>query len=198
MKPDVQARLFEPFFSTRDFGQGAGLGLATVYGIVSQSGGTISVQSQPGTGTTFNIYLPRLHESELQSAQQAWKQTLHGTETILLVEDQPHVLALSREFLSTLGYSVLTASDGEQALQLARQFPGTIDLLLTDVVMPGMNGRELALRLKQERAAIKVLYVSGFSDQVFSQRAPDAGDDLLEKPFELEELAARIRRILTQ
>jgi PAS domain S-box-containing protein len=197
MDPEIQARIFEPFFSTRQFGKAAGLGLATVYGIVNQSYGAVSVHSQPGAGSTFSVYLPRLAEEEIPSGTATHSLSSRGAETILLVEDQPHLLALSREFLERLNYTVLTASTGEHALQVARECNRAIHLLLTDVVMPGMNGRELALRLKQERPDLKILYVSGFADQAFAQRgSPEYGDCFLEKPFELEELAQKVRTIL--
>lgn len=197
MDPEIRARIFEPFFSTRQFGKAAGLGLATVYGIVNQSHGAISVHSRPGAGSTFSVYLPRLAEEEVPSGTLPHSLPSRGTETILLVEDQPYLLALTREFLERLNYTVLTASTGEHALQTARECNGAIHLLLTDVVMPGMNGRELALRLKQERPDLKVLYVSGFTDQPFAQRgSPEHVDCFLEKPFELEELAQKVRTIL--
>ena len=199
MDPQVQARIFEPFFSTRQFGKAAGLGLATVYGIVSQSRGAIFVQSQPGVGTTFSIYLPRLAEDEVPDLNRESLDSLRGAETILLVEDQPHLLELSREFLERLNYRVLPASSGEEAMKVARQFGDEIDLLLTDVVMPGINGRQLALQLKKTRNSMKVLYVSGFTDEVFDHDASFAeGEVLLEKPFELEELARKIREMLGQ
>ena len=142
--------------------------------------------------------MPRLLEDEISSdTGDQSLESLRGTETILLVEDQPHLLALSCEFLERLGYRVLTAASGEDALELVRTFFGNIDLLLTDVIMPGMNGRQLALQLKQHRANLKVLYVSGFTDQAFSGTgSPDCGDSFLEKPFELEELAQKIRSVL--
>ena len=199
MDPQVQARIFEPFFSTRQFGKAAGLGLATVYGIVSQSRGAIFVQSQPGVGTTFSIYLPRLAEDEAPALNRESLDSLRGAETILLVEDQPHLLELSREFLQRLSYRVLTASSGEEAIEVARRFGDEIDLLLTDVVMPGINGRQLALELRKTRSSMKVLYVSGFTDEAFDQDASLAnGEVLLEKPFELEELARKIREMLGQ
>ncbi|HET9183384.1 MAG TPA: PAS domain S-box protein [Candidatus Angelobacter sp.] len=197
MDPQVQARIFEPFFSTRQFGKAAGLGLATVYGIVSQSRGAIFVQSQPGAGTTFSIYLPRLTEDDVPEVNRKSLDSLRGAETILLVEDQPHLLELSREFLQRLNYKVLPASSGEEGIEVARQFAGEIDLLLTDVVMPGINGRQLALELKKMRSSIKVLYVSGFTDEVFENAgSPETRDALLEKPFQLEELARKIRELL--
>jgi PAS domain S-box-containing protein len=201
MTPEVQARIFEPFFSTRQLGKGAGLGLATVYGIVSQSGGSISVESTLGVGTTFTVYLPRLAEghAEHPGSTRAHIAEMTGTETILLVEDQPHLLALAREFLERLGYTVLSAASAEEALQLTRDYSGRIHLLLTDIVMPGMNGRELAQVLKSERRGLKVLYVSGYTDEAFSAGATlKEGEIFLEKPFELETLGQRIRELLNR
>ncbi|HSM88054.1 MAG TPA: ATP-binding protein, partial [Candidatus Limnocylindrales bacterium] len=199
MPPEIQARLFEPFFSTREFGTSTGLGLASVYGIVSQSGGGIAVQSKPGAGTTFTIYLPRLTGSELAESAESPGATQANpcTETILLVEDQPHILALSCEFLQKLGYRVLVAETAERALKLAQDYTQAIDLLLTDIVMPGMNGRQLARELKRVRPEVKVLYVSGYTDEAFAdQGALDFGDAFLEKPFELEQLATLLRQVL--
>jgi PAS domain S-box-containing protein len=201
MTPEVQARIFEPFFSTRQLGKAAGLGLATVYGIVSQSGGSISVESTLGVGTTFTVYLPRLTEGKVEHPGSSLPHIaeLTGSETILLVEDQPHLLALAREFLERLGYTVLSAASAEQALQVTRDYSGRIHLLLTDIVMPGMNGRELAQVLKSERRGLKVLYVSGYTDEAFGAgTALKQGEVFLEKPFELETLGQRIRELLTR
>lgn len=201
MTPEVQSRIFEPFFSTRQLGKGAGLGLATVYGIVSQSGGSISVASTLGVGTTFNVYLPRLTESQVEQPESTRLRIadLTGTETILLVEDQPHLLALAREFLERLGYTVFAAASAEDALQLARDCSGDIHLLLTDVVMPGMNGHELAQMLKRERPSLKVLYVSGYTHEAFGTGTVlKESEFFLEKPFELETLGQRVRELLTR
>lgn len=199
MPPDVQARIFEPFFSTRQFGKAGGLGLATVYGIVSQSGGSISVQSRLGVGTTFNVYLRCLTESQVlqQTTILPATEKLTGTESILLVEDQPHILALSREFLERLGYTVWPAPGAEEALQLSRGCSSEIQLLVTDIVMPGINGRMLAQQLRLERPGLKVLYVSGYTDEVFGTGAALSPEEsFLEKPFELEILGQRIRELL--
>ncbi|HET6935213.1 MAG TPA: response regulator, partial [Candidatus Angelobacter sp.] len=198
MPPEVQARIFEPFFSTREFGKAAGLGLATVYGIVTQSGGTISVHSQLGVGTTFNVYLPRLTEEQaaLRAAVPPTMEELAGSGTILLVEDQPHLLELSREFLQRLGYVVLPASNGEQAVDIAGSFQGRIDLLLTDIVMPGMNGRQLSNQLRAARPVMKVLYVSGYTDEVFGEQGISSGEAFMEKPFDLETLGQQVKQVL--
>jgi len=170
MSPDVQARLFEPFFTTRELGRAMGMGLASMYGIVVQSGGNVSVHSEQDVGTTFQIYLPSVPpeiEAAPRAAGQPGTESFRGNETILLVEDQATLLDLSREFLERLGYRVLRAELPEKAIQASRDFAGKIDMLLTDVLMPGMNGRELAGRLRQERPEMKVLYVSGFADRAF-------------------------------
>lgn len=199
MIPEVKARLFEPFFSTREFGQGTGLGLSSIYGIVIQSGGSVSVQSQPGTGTTFQIFLPCVQSDEEVQAGIPIKDTasLGGTETILLVEDQEPLLDLAREFLESLGYRVLTASLPEKALRISSEFAETIHLLLTDVLMPGMDGHELARLLRMQRPAIKVLYVSGFVDRVFENAgALASAEAFMEKPYAFDELGRKIREML--
>ena len=200
MAPEVQARLFEPFFTTREFGQGIGLGLASMYGIVVQSGGSVNVHSEPGVGTTFQIYLPSVQpEEETAPPAAELRGAVHfrGTETILLVEDQASLLDLSREFLERLGYCVLTADTPEKAMQISHEFGGRIDMLLTDVLMPGMNGREMAYRLRKQRPEMKVLYVSGFPDRVFEHSGgPDIDEAFMEKPYSFDELARKIREML--
>lgn len=198
MPPEVQARIFEPFFSTREVGKAAGLGLATVYGIVTQSGGTISVHSQLGVGTVFNVYLPRLTEEQaaLRAAVPPTMEEMAGSGTILLVEDQPHLLELSREFLQRLGYVVLPASNAEQAIDIAGSFQGRLDLLLTDIVMPGMNGRQLSNQLRAARPGMKVLYVSGYTDEVFGEQGISSGEAFMEKPFDLETLGQKVKQVL--
>jgi CheY-like chemotaxis protein len=199
MIPEVKARLFEPFFSTREFGQGTGLGLASMYGIVLQSGGGVSVQSEPGKGTTFQVFLPRVQPdapSELGVAPRKDIESLRGTETILLVEDHGPLLELAREFLSGLGYQLLPANLPLKALEISSHYTHKIDLLLTDVLMPGMNGRELAQRLRIQRPDMKVLYVSGFADRAFEEDDPSGPEAFMEKPYEFDELARKIREIL--
>jgi CheY-like chemotaxis protein len=199
MAPEVQARLFEPFFTTREFGQGTGMGLASMYGMVVQSGGNVSVHSEPRVGTTFQIYLPSVppEEEAAPSAEPHDAEHFRGTETILLVEDQAPLLDLSREFLERLGYRVLTADLPEKAIQISHDLSGTIDMLLTDVLMPGMNGRELAYRLLKQRPDMKVLYVSGFPDRVFEHSGgPDVDEAFMEKPYSFDELARKIREML--
>jgi len=199
MIPEVKARLFEPFFSTREFGQGTGLGLASMYGIVLQSGGGISVQSEPGKGTTFHVFLPRVQPEEASGPQMVPSksvESLRGTETILLVEDHAPLLELAREFLTGLGYQLLTANLPLKALEISSRYTHKIDLLLTDVLMPGMNGRELAHQLRLQRPEMKVLYVSGFADRAFQDNDLSGPDAFMEKPYEFDELARKIREVL--
>src|SRR5579871_2920 len=199
MIPEVKARLFETFFSTREFGQGAGLGLASMYGIVLQSGGGVSVQSEPGKGTTFQVFLPRV-QPEVESwpavAPRKDIASLRGTETILLVEDHEPLLELAREFLSGLGYQLLPTNLPLKALEISSRYTHKIDLLLTDVLMPGMNGHELAQQLKNQRPEMKVLYVSGFADRAFEDSDASGPEAFMEKPYEFDELARKIREIL--
>ena len=200
MSPRIQSRAFDPFFTTKDIGKGTGLGLSTVYGIVKESGGSILVNSKPGEGTMFRVYLPRAKEEiiERAAASSVPDESLHGSETILLVEDQSQLRNLTRKFLQGLGYKVLDAGFPGEAIQIAQQFTGKIDLLLTDVVMPGMNGRELAQQLRPFYANMQVLYVSGFADQTLEGDGLDANDPFLAKPFVHQELAARIRELLRE
>lgn len=199
MVPEVKARLFEPFFSTREFGQGTGLGLASMYGIVLQSGGGVSVHSEPGKGTTFQVFLPRVEPEDASGPVVVPRkdiESLRGTETILLVEDHGPLLELAREFLSGLGYQLLTTNLPLKALEISSQYTHKIDLLLTDILMPGMNGRELAQQLKIQRPGMKVLYVSGFADRAFEDGDPSGPEAFMEKPYEFDELARKIREML--
>ena len=201
MDAATQAHIFEPFFTTKEKGKGTGLGLATVYGIVKQSGGYVWVYSEPGRGTAFKIYLPRIEEESLQSssdARQDARPLQQGSETILLVEDEKGVRELAREYLQMTGYSVIQAEDGASALELAAEHSGPIHLLMTDVVMPGISGRELAERMKKIRPEIKVLYMSGYTDQAVVHHGILESDAvLLQKPFTLPTLASKLREILT-
>jgi PAS domain S-box-containing protein len=198
MDAETQARIFDPFFTTKEKGKGTGLGLAMVYGIVKQSGGYIWVYSEVGKGTTFKIYLPRTEEEVEESGpgRSGFKAQL-GTETLLLVEDEDAVRVLVRNVLREKGYRILEASRGEEALELAGQYGGPIDLLVTDVVMPQMNGRELARRLADLLPQIKVLYISGYADNaVWYQGGLDSGGAFLQKPFSPEALARKVREVL--
>ncbi len=198
MDPKTQARIFEPFFTTKGPRKGTGLGLAMVYGIVKQSGGNIWVYSEPGQGTTFKIYLPRIEEA-IESAQgrSALAPPLRGMETVLLVEDEDAVRDLARDILQARGYTVLEARHGAEALRISEQHPGPIHLMLTDVVMPEMIGRELADRLAVLRPETKVLYMSGYTDNaVVHHGVLDPGTIFLQKPFTAAVLARKVREIL--
>lgn len=200
MDSETQAHIFEPFFTTKEKGKGTGLGLATVYGIVKQSGGYVWVYSEPGRGTSFKVYLPRIEEEKslpgLEPPVQ-FRATPRGSETVLLVEDEKGVRELAREYLQMTGYSVIEAENGHQALELAAMHQGKIHLLMTDVVMPGISGRELSERVKVVRPEIQVLFMSGYTDQAVVHHGILESDAiLLQKPFTLNTLALKLREIL--
>lgn len=196
MTPAVQARVFEPFFTTKEPGRGTGLGLASVYGMVKQSGGWIWVYSELGRGTTFKVYLPRTGEAATKKNIPA-KADLNGNESILVVEDQAEVRALAVMALQRYGYTVYEAPSGAEALSFCGQFNGTIHLLLTDVVMPGMNGHELARQVVQLHPETKVLYMSGYTESTVSQHGVLCGENrYLQKPFTPELLAEKLRQVL--
>ena len=198
MDKQTQARLFEPFFTTKAEGKGTGLGLSTVYGIVKQSGGNIWVYSEPGHGTTFRIYLPRIEEAaQAVEPDKAQEPSPRGSETILLVEDEAGVRNLAKTILQTQGYTVLEAAQGEEALRLSGQHVGLIHLMVTDMVMPEMSGRELAERLKPLRPNMKILFVSGYTDKAMLHNGElDPGMAFLQKPFTLQTLARKVREVL--
>ncbi|WP_447975139.1 PAS domain S-box protein [Nitrospira sp. Kam-Ns4a] len=195
MAPDTQARIFEPFFTTKEVGQGTGLGLSTVYGIVAQSGGHIRVESEPGRGTTFTLYFPAVQPDAPAPDLPAPPAELPtGTETILVVEDEPEIRAIVREVLEPLGYLVLEAERGEEALRLCKQDDRPVHLLLTDVVMPGMTGRELADRLRVRYPQLQVLYISGYTeDRTLRHGILQSESDFLQKPFSHAALARKVR-----
>lgn len=197
MDGETLPRIFEPFFTTKESGRGTGLGLATVYGIIMQHRGYVDVASEPGRGTTFSLYLPVTAEAaeRVQDAERAY--ILKGTETILLVEDQSDVLEIVRQLLKALGYRVLTAADGSAARAVLGSEPGSVDLMITDVIMPGINGRELYEELKRTRPALKVIYMSGYPADVISTHGVlDSGMTLIRKPFTIQELSAKVRQVL--
>ena len=198
MTPETIARIFEPFFTTKREGEGTGLGLATVYGIVQQSGGAVDVESCPGRGTTFRVYLPRCADTQAAAEPEARSRlSTDGSETVLLVEDDDHVRALVAHMLRQHGYTVLEARGGRQALEAARAHAEIIHLLLTDVVMPGMNGRVLAERLALQRPDMRVLFMSGYSDDEVLRAGIQTGRTVvIQKPFSTADLAGRLREIL--
>jgi len=198
LDPETRDHVFEPFFTTKPRGKGTGLGLATVYGIVKQSGGEIRVDSEPGMGARFEVYFPRTDKtSQRQKDGPVRSKPRGGRETILLVEDEPGVRKLARDMLARLGYRVLEAASPAEALGIWESEQGSIDLLLTDVIMPQMSGRELADRLAESRPGLKILYVTGYSGDVILQRGVEAGKvELLQKPFSREALGRRVRKVL--
>ncbi len=197
MAQEVMAHLFEPFFTTKERGRGTGLGLATVHGIVAQSGGHIHVESEPGQGTTFGICLPRSEEAPAIRPETPAPGTLRGSETLLVVEDDARVRGVTVRALQTNGYEVLTAGSGEEALAIARGRTGRIDLVVTDVVMPGMSGREVVDALRRNLPGLKALFVSGYTQDAIARRGVlDEGVEFLPKPFTPATLAARVREVL--
>src|SRR5882724_7656884 len=198
MDAETQAHIFEPFFTTKPQGKGTGLGLATVYGVVKQSGGFVWVYSELGKGTSFKIYLPRVDQPVVKSGlTQFVSDVPRGTETILLAEDEQDVREVAREFLESGGYTVIAARDGAEALKLVDAHEGAIGLLITDMVMPGMNGQELAGRLQQKRAGLQTLYMSGYSERAAAESAQgDSSIRLLTKPFSRSALLRTVHEIL--
>jgi PAS domain S-box-containing protein len=198
MDAQTQARIFEPFFTTKELGKGTGLGLATVYGIVKQSGGWIWVYSEPGQGTVFKVYLPKVSEvAETARLGEAQPTPPRGTDTVLLVEDQDSIRELTGETLKRNGYRVLVAKDGLEALQIAERYQGTIDILVTDVVMPKMGGRELRDRLTGLRPQLKALFMSGYAEHRGAEHGtPDLSLICLPKPFSMNTLLHKMREVL--
>jgi CheY-like chemotaxis protein len=196
MDAETLSRIFEPFFTTKENGKGTGLGLATVYGIVQQNNGAIEVQSRIGHGTSFYIYLPRATDLGKPAAMIA-PSTSAGSETILLVEDDDRVRALVSNMLRKNGFTVLLASAGDQALEIAARHRGRIHLLLTDVVMPGLNGRLLSEKLILNRPDTRVLYMSGYSDdEILRHGVKKAAAHFIQKPFSVDALIHKIRETL--
>jgi two-component system cell cycle sensor histidine kinase/response regulator CckA len=195
MPPEVQQCAFDPFFSTKQ-GQGTGLGLSTVYGIVQQSGGVIRLESEAGIGTTFRMFFPRVQEQDA-GIQCLLPTRDAGTETLLLVEDEPYVRKIVCRALERSGHRVLLASSGEEALEVFAHFDGVVDLLVTDVVMPGMSGADLARQIRARQQGVRVLFMSGYTDEVISRHGVlDPGIDFIQKPFSPATLVTRVREVI--
>jgi CheY-like chemotaxis protein len=193
----IRQQIFEPFFTTKEAGNGTGLGLATVHGIIRQSGGWIDVSSEVGQGTTFTVYLPRIDACPMPEEGGIGSEAQQGSETILVAEDQRAVRTFTVAALRERGYRVLEASDGNEATAVAGRHSGELHLLLTDVVMPGMNGKELSERLKDLHPRMKVLFISGYTADVIAHRGVlDRGVAFLHKPFSPEEAARKVREVL--
>jgi len=196
MSAEVRERVFEPFFTTKQLGQGTGLGLSTVFGIVDQNGGRIEVYSELGRGSSFKVYFPSVLDPAETFAPSKEHAPVGGTETVLVVEDDASVLAVAAKLLERLGYTVLSASSGSDAIALAERFDGPIDLLFTDVVMPHINGRQLSERILEVRPGIKVLYASGYTQNVIAHHGVlDEGVQFIAKPYSPERLAVRVREM---
>ncbi|MFA5906687.1 MAG: response regulator, partial [Desulfobacula sp.] len=198
MEKEIMSHIFEPFFTTKEAGKGTGLGLATVYGIVRQNEGFINVYSEPGKGTTFKIYLPRFGEAmEEKPKKEISRPSEKGNETILIVEDESMILDIATTMLERQGYRVLSAVSPKEAIRLAREHAGKIHLLMTDVVMPEMNGRELAKTLLSLYPDLKCLFMSGYTANVIAHHGVlDEGVNFIEKPFSMNDLIAGVQKAL--
>jgi len=198
MDAETLARIFEPFFTTKEKNRGTGLGLSTVYGIVKQSNGFIWVSSEPGKGTSFKIYFPRIDPGIARHSKKNRSDDVSGgSETVLIVEDEESVRRLASRILRERGYTVLAARDGMEALEIAQGFGGTIHLVITDVVMPGMGGRTLVSRLEALRPGIRSLYISGYTDTAIVHHGVlDLNVNFLQKPFTIESLVRKVREAI--
>jgi CheY-like chemotaxis protein len=200
MTEEVRQKMFDPFFTTKERGTGTGLGLATVYGAVKQNGGYIWAYSEPGQGTTMKVYLPRATEGIAPDRKEHVEVSgLTGEETVLLTEDDDLVRKMIVRFLSKYGYRVLEAANGKEAMEISRQFRGTIHLLITDVIMPGMNGKELSERLRSERPDMKVLFMSGYTQNIIMQKGIlPATIHYAQKPFSERTFALKVREVMEE
>jgi CheY-like chemotaxis protein len=198
MDRETQSRIFEPFFTTKEEGKGTGLGLSTVYGIVKQSGGHIGVTSAVGRGTTFEVYLPRVADAPVDASSDALPAPLgQGSETILLVDDDEGVRSSIRDFLAMAGYTVLQASNATDAMGALQQHDGPVHLLITDVIMPGLSGRELAARIAALSPETKVLFMSGYTDDAIAQYGMlEPGAAFIQKPFSPRQFMGKLRQML--
>jgi CheY-like chemotaxis protein len=197
MSPAVQAQIFDPFFTTKEMGKGTGLGLATVYGIVKQSSGTISVDSEPGKGSTFRVYFPRVQQKEREAEPAPPSEPEPaGSGTILLVEDETPLRQVTSEFLRARGYQVLGAENGEAALKICKSHAGPIDLLITDVVMPGHSGPAVARQVIKMRPGVRTIFMSGYTDRTMGSDILGPNDAFFQKPFNLQVLARKIHSML--
>ena len=197
MEKGIIPKIFEPFFTTKEQGKGTGLGLASVEGIVSQSRGHVSVESEPGRGTTFRILLPEVERAPREARKSVPEYAPGARETILVVEDEPAVRSLVRQVLDSDGFAVLTACDGAEAMRVSREYRGRIRLVVTDVVMPGIDGRALAEEIRRDRPGIKVLFMTGYSaDAIGRDGILGEGAELIEKPFTPSGFAGKVRKVL--
>jgi CheY-like chemotaxis protein len=197
MDAATQEHIFEPFFTTKEQGKGTGLGLATVYAVAKQAGGFVGVESAPGEGASFTVFLPAIDAPATRIEAESTGELPRGTETVLLVEDATAVRNVIRQVLERLGYTVLDAADGQLALEVAARHHGPIDLVITDIVMPALGGREMAERLRHVRPSIRILYTSGYTDDAIVRSGVlDAQFAFMQKPFTPEILAAKVREAL--
>ena len=198
MTPDVKRRIFEPFFTTKGAGKGTGLGLATVFGIVRQSGGQVSVYSEVDVGTSLQVYLPAIEQSgEAEPARESNEALRMGSETILVVEDEEAVRKIAKLALESHGYTVIEAGNGPAAIELVGRYPKQIHLVVSDVVMPGMSGRELSVELRKMRNDFRLLFISGYTDDAVVRHGIVKADEaFLQKPFSPSSLARKVREVL--
>ena len=197
MDEETVQKIFDPFYTTKGHGKGTGMRLTTVYGVVRQHNGSIRVESVPGGGSEFNVYLPKTSETSDKDKAPQPVGKFHGTETIMVVEDQEMVCNMVRKVLESRGYTVLSAHSGEKAIDIVTKYEGTIHLLLTDMVMTGMGGRELYHRLVTSTPSLKVIYMSGYTDEIIDEQGIiEKGIQFIKKPFSIESLVEKVREVL--